>query len=428
MLFRFLSNMLGLFALVGFGLDAQTLPFTPTTAPGSSGTYPAGAFYRGCTSQTSDPLGPFNNNSVMFLGWQAGGSSETLNGAHLVYRFQIQFPQAVQLNSITVVGSGDYNSGGSSAVLRLLDQDMNVIGSLSTSNLNSQVCPNTYTLNVSGVSGQTFFVDEFDYSTNMRFRQSIAMSLGCQVNFCGQTPTASTVGCVSPVASGAVIQASFTPGSGLSLDAAAKACGFLAFDWVQIIDQWPSPSYLFSESNQTTPIAVPPAPPPYDPPLGGYYYQYPWNFPVGSPAYTKALVWADDQPNFATAYPFYYSPLDLPSGIAEAPPIGPGLPIELPPNTLNFYDSPKNPCIPFGALFNSNVCQTLAGAYMSFTTQLVGVLSCDPSSTLCSSSSSCPVLRCSSGRGTPTSMGARRLFRALATDVPVAFSMSRPPV
>lgn len=158
---------------------------------------------------------------------------------------------------------------------------------------------------------------------------------------------------------------------------AEKACGVLAFDWVQIIDRWPSPSDLFSQANQTTPIEVPPELPPYDPPQGGYTYQ------VAGPL---ASLWSASQPNFATAYPFYYSPLDLGSGIAEAAQIGPGLPIELLPNTLNFLDSPRDPCIPFGVSFNSGICQTLAGAYMSFTTQLVGVLSCDPSSGLCSSS------------------------------------------
>src|SRR5580704_12847403 len=119
------------FALLGTCLplqfaDAQS--YTVTTMPDSSGTYAAGMTYNGCVSQTSNPQGPFSNQPVTFLGWQSGGSSETLNGAYLVYRFKITFPQSVQLNSVTVTGGGDYSSGGTQAVLRLLDQNQNVLG------------------------------------------------------------------------------------------------------------------------------------------------------------------------------------------------------------------------------------------------------------------------------------------------------------
>ena len=100
---------------------------------------------------------------------------ETLNGAHLVYRFRIDFTQAVHLDAVAVSGLGDYSSGGSNAVLRILDANRNVVAVLSTTR---QPCctQGSYLLTPSNISGQTFFVDEFDYSTNGRYRDHIALS------------------------------------------------------------------------------------------------------------------------------------------------------------------------------------------------------------------------------------------------------------
>ena len=177
---RFLSSKRGssfllLVSAIQFSGLSQTLPYTVTTMPESSGTYAPGMQYPPCISQSSNPQAPFYGQSVTFLGWQSGGSGVVLNGAHLIYRFQIAFPQPVQLNSVTVTGGGDYASGGSNAVLRLLDQSENVLGSLSTTYLQYN-CPVTYTLSVSGASGQTFYIDEFDYSTVQRFRSQITIA------------------------------------------------------------------------------------------------------------------------------------------------------------------------------------------------------------------------------------------------------------
>ena len=106
------------------------------------------------------------------------------------------------------------------------------------------------------------------------------------------------------------MRASFTPGSGLSLDAAATACGFIMFDWVQVINLWSAPG-LLAELAPTTRIVVPPALPFFDPVQGGYKYQYDY---LG--------YWLSVQPHFSTASPFYYSPLDVPTGIAATVPIG----------------------------------------------------------------------------------------------------------
>jgi Tol biopolymer transport system component len=149
---------------------------TVTVTPESSIPLPAGTTgYQTFISQTADPLGPFRNQSVWYAGYQAGGSSETLNGAHLLYRFRIDFGQAVNLDAVVVSGLGDYSSGGSAAVLRVLDANRNVVAVLSTT---GQPCctQSSYRLLPSNVSGQTFFIDEFDYSTNGRYRDHIALS------------------------------------------------------------------------------------------------------------------------------------------------------------------------------------------------------------------------------------------------------------
>lgn len=162
-----------------------------------------------------------------------------------------------------------------------------------------------------------------------------------------------------------------TPSFGLSLDAAASACGFNGFDWVQKITQWPSPSGLFLASDTSTPVTLPPPPAINDPPSGGYSYP------------------ASQQPPFLGASPFYYNPASAQSACAEIPPIGPCLPITFGSNALYFFDGPKNPCLPggvyaFGGRLGSlGKCQgifTLTPPFMSFTTQLVGICNAAPSS------------------------------------------------
>ena len=158
---------------------------TITTMPESSPPWPAGSreFY-GIPAQTDDPLGPWHNQAAVYRGYAAGGSSEQLNGAWLVYRFRIDFAQATAVTSVTVHGSGDYGSGGNAAVFRLLDANRNVLAMRSTSDVSC--CPpstpfnasNTYSVNVpgGGAIGTTFFIDEFDYSTNARYRDHIVVA------------------------------------------------------------------------------------------------------------------------------------------------------------------------------------------------------------------------------------------------------------
>jgi hypothetical protein len=158
------------------------------------------------------------------------------------------------------------------------------------------------------------------------------------------------------------MNASFTPtdmnGNVMTLDAAAQACGFTEFDWTQTINQSASGS-VYSEAACVTAggvvvdgdvhnpqygdciVPVPPLESPNsDPVSGGYTYQ----FTSGRLNVEKMFL-----PHFATAYPFYYSTLDIPTGCAHLWPPIKGAP-SAPPScevlmtagasALNFFDKP----------------------------------------------------------------------------------------
>ena len=158
-----------------------------------------------------------------------------------------------------------------------------------------------------------------------------------------------------------------------TLEQAAQKCGFANFDWVQTITQSPAPlcpNGVCAENPFLNPLYAPYS----DPPPGGYMYQFD-NTP---PAYIFNSLKAY-APNFANAYPFYYSPLDVPNGCALGPPVPPGTA----PNcvtkienggALYFHDVPKN-----------TAC-ALTSTCFAITTQLVGVCGSLPSA-VCSSPS-----------------------------------------
>ena len=94
-----------------------------------------------------------------------------------------------------------------------------------------------------------------------------------------------------------------------------------------------------------------------DPPPGGYTYQY------------TEPHWSDYQPHFATANPFYYSPLDISSGCARGakpPALGCVTPIS-DGETLTFFDTATN-----------STCLAPAPCF-AFKTQLVGICGATPS-------------------------------------------------
>lgn len=89
---------------------------------------------------------------------------------------------------------------------------------------------------------------------------------------------------VTPIAPGLLLQptamqATFTPGFGLTLEEAAQIGGFKHFNWVQTVIKAPVPPKLVD----TTRIIMPPYP---DPPFGGYEYQrLQGRFPNNEPYY-----------------------------------------------------------------------------------------------------------------------------------------------
>jgi hypothetical protein len=217
---------------------------------------------------------------------------------------------------------------------------------------------------IASVNTYPFTVQVTDSGGNVASQQ-LSFSVLCQVSVypvpIGQSGTG------SPMA----IFANFAPPNtvtGGTLSGYALACGFSAFDWQQYVTLWtPSQSQLsldfFAQNNQTVPLSAPPQF--SDPPLGGYTYQ----FYAGTS--DPLPVWKAVQPNFATAYPYYYSPLDLTSGCAvsdletdaciayiESAAQNVGINAQ---TELNFYDLPNNP------LCNPNA------PCLAFRTQLVGV-------------------------------------------------------
>ncbi len=177
------------------------------------------------------------------------------------------------------------------------------------------------------------------------------------------------------------MRASFTPSNGQTLAELALDCGFTNFDWAQTIEQWPGPSGLYAQTAPNIPIIIPPQLPINDPPLGGYTYQF-----------LPGSLWPQLLPNFATAAPFYYSPLDLSSGCAVLS--NNGVCSEIVTSnfgfTLNFLDAPSNVCLPGGGsglgirgriVRRLAVCggPTSGPPFMSFKTQLVGICNDTPS-------------------------------------------------
>jgi len=153
------------------------------------------------------------------------------------------------------------------------------------------------------------------------------------------------------------MEATLVAADNSTLQACASAYSFAGFDWVQTVTQ-DLTGNAFAESAPTVPLSAPYP----DPPAGGYTYQFPSNFPVGSPGYIGALLWAKFQPNFADAYPFYYSPLDIATGCAavDVPSASCLLHIS-DAYSVNFVDASHDPnCSP-------------PAACLGFKTQLVGI-------------------------------------------------------
>ena len=70
-----------------------------------------------------------SHTSLHLRGADVGGSTERLGDASLVYRYRLEFAQMATLTSVSVSGAA-FN--GSGQILRALDEDMNIVGSVDT--------------------------------------------------------------------------------------------------------------------------------------------------------------------------------------------------------------------------------------------------------------------------------------------------------
>jgi hypothetical protein len=225
-------------------------------------------------------------------------------------------------------------------------------------------------LSNSSCGGGPFFFDNLLVTTGCHVNPSDVHPVERNYNSVDHQPTEMT--------------ATFTPSSLADLE---SACGFTGFDWVQFITQEPGPSAVqvvkTTANGVTNPvIIVPPHAPMHDPPDGGY------------------LSSSESQEcPFLGAYPFYYNTAAVlaadalpdscritgyqPDGtlIANNTPI-----VNNSLNTLYFFDSPNNACLPGGVAFSSNaLCQgNQTAPFMAYTTQLVGICGSSPSP-LCTS-------------------------------------------
>jgi hypothetical protein len=154
-------------------------PATPTMTPRpvytltlmeeSCPTYPVGTNFEGWISKSNDPLTLWSKTSVHFKGTDQCGKPEIFGGASLIYRYRFEFTETTQLTSISVSGAA-FN--GPNSLLRVLDEDMNIVGSVNTFGGNSF---NMFRIDLDDVKGRIFYIDEFDTSPQWRFRDGIVV-------------------------------------------------------------------------------------------------------------------------------------------------------------------------------------------------------------------------------------------------------------
>ena len=298
------------------------------------------------------------------------------NDNGMSYTLQFSTP----LSTLSFNLAGNSKSGGSGTVVAAWSatafdaggNEISTVGDPSLFSTFSPFAPQPFTLTGPGIASVTFFTQCFNFCGTLLNIADLSAPEIKIVSNCTVNPndvTLRTLG-VSQNLQAIGMLASFTPSNGHSLAQVASDCGFTEFNWVQIIDGWPGPSGLFKGSAPTQPVIIPPGDPINDPPLGGYTYL------------------ASQEAPFLNAFPFYYNAGNVPSGCALQLDSGAcGTPItDNVGFTLNFFDSPRNACLPGGALLaHLLVCDgpTTSPQFMSFKTQLVGV--CAATSATCTS-------------------------------------------
>jgi hypothetical protein len=139
--------------------------------------------------------------------------------------------------------------------------------------------------------------------------------------------------------------ADFVPGQSLSLKQAANDLGYTSFNFEQMVQNLPSPSPVFANSDLYTALTAPPAF--SDPIAGGYTYQ--------------------NDVAAENAYPFYFP-------LSEIQNYESGSLFHLDDNKLEFSDGPGDGCL-FGGPGGAACLDERApeGSQLMFSTALVGV-------------------------------------------------------
>ena len=140
-----------------------------TLEPGSSTAWQVDPYFGAVSGNPYDIL---KGISVDFIGWKhAGSSTETLDGGYLVYRWRLDFDEPVEITSITMIGFGDQTANSQ---MRLLDEHNKVIASQPLTGYNILA---TNVLHADKhARGKTLYYDEFDVSTDGRYRTNLTVS------------------------------------------------------------------------------------------------------------------------------------------------------------------------------------------------------------------------------------------------------------
>ena len=144
--------------------------FTITALSETCPIYPAMENMEGFISDSDDPLAPWSGVSILFQGTDNCPGRDMIGSASLIYRYRLEFEKVTKLTSITVSGAAFW---GPNNVLRVLDENRNVVGNVYTFGGNTI---QTQVVTLQDVEGKIFFVEEFDTSSAWRFRQRIVVN------------------------------------------------------------------------------------------------------------------------------------------------------------------------------------------------------------------------------------------------------------
>lgn len=151
-----------------------------------------------------------------------------------------------------------------------------------------------------------------------------------------------------PPNGGTVIDLYFKPQDGLTLAQAEKVCGYFNFDWQQTITSMPLPSGVYA-ANDPQHLHELHAPQAFnDPPLVGYPPDPNSDNIVN--AVRIPVYWNLYQSGYPWGVDYYETD-----------------------NSLEFYDSPANNCLPGGSGANCGGQTSPVGSHYGFTTHLVGI-------------------------------------------------------